>query len=117
MIYYADASFLFSAFANDSHTREAERWMRTCAAYPLIVTRLGIFECENAFRAAVLDRRMTADELRAASERIARGLKEGFLLRREVPTGQWFPQAHALALTAPPGVPMALWTSCTSRRH
>jgi hypothetical protein len=97
VIYYAESSFLFSAFASDRNTRAAIRWMRACKTFPLIVTRLGIFECENSFRTAVIDHRMTADEKRAASERIKRGLHEGFLLRREVPTSQWFPQAHRVS--------------------
>jgi len=71
--------------------------MRACRRFPILVSRLGIFECENAFRAAVLDRRMTADEMRASLLRLNRGLKEGFLLRREVPINQWFPQAHRLS--------------------
>jgi hypothetical protein len=45
----------------------------------------------------VIDHRMTEDEKRAASERIKRGLHEGFLLRREVPTSQWFPQAQRVS--------------------
>ena len=38
-----------------------------------------------------------------AIERIKRSLHEGFLVRREVPTIQWFPQAHRISTfsTAP----------------
>lgn len=97
MIWYSDASFLASAFGKDANTPEATRWMRACSHFPVLVSRLSIFECENAFRAAVLDRRMSADEMRASLLRLNRGLKEGFLLRREVPPHQWFPLAHRIS--------------------
>ena len=97
VIFYADASFLFSFFADDSNSGQADRWMRGGPELPLIVTRLGIFECENAMRTAVVDHRLALEEQREASKRIKRALSEGFLVRREVSASQWFPQAHRLS--------------------
>ena len=94
---YADASFLVSAFGRDANTPRAVRWMRNCTSYPILISRLTLFEAENAFRAAVRDSRMDNDEIRAAMQRIHRALKEGLLVRREIPAHQWFPQAHRLS--------------------
>jgi hypothetical protein len=94
---YADSSFLFSAFGADEHTQRAGRWLRGCTEFPILVSRLTLFETENAYRAAVLDERMSAADMRAALKRITHALHEGFLLRREVSPHQWFPQAHRIS--------------------
>lgn len=97
MSVYADSSFLFSAFGADKHTQLASRWLRGCTEFPILVSRLTLFETENAYRAAVLDERMSEADMRAALKRITHALHEGFLLRREVSPHQWFPQAHRIS--------------------
>ena len=97
MIYYAESSFLFSFFGDDKHSARADRWMSKCKHWPLIVTRLGVFEFENSLRTAMINHRITADEQNDSIQRFRRALHEGFIQRREVPVAQWFPQAHRIS--------------------
>jgi hypothetical protein len=50
-MWYADASFLVSAFLGDDHATGSWRWWQT-SRHVLIVSRLALFEAENAIRAA-----------------------------------------------------------------
>lgn len=97
MTSYSDASFLVSAFGVDFNTQRATLWMRRWTDFPILVSRLTLFEADNALRAAELDGRMSADVVRAAMRNIDRAQHEGFLLRREVSPHQWFPQAHRIS--------------------
>lgn len=98
MTTYADSSFVFSAFGKrDAHTPRALRWMSDFNSFPVLVSRLTLFEADNAFRSAMLDGRFTAGELTASRQRVHRAVIEGFLLRREVSPHQWFPQAHRIS--------------------
>jgi predicted nucleic acid-binding protein len=94
---YADASFLVSAFGKDAHTPTAIRWLRSFTEFPILVSRLTLLEADTALRAAVLGKRITGEEMTSALHGIHRALKEGFLVRREVPTHQWYPQAHRIS--------------------
>jgi predicted nucleic acid-binding protein len=99
--YYADASFLVSFFSDDDHSHKAERWVRANRHWPVLVTRLTIFEFENSLRTSVIAHKITADERREAIQRFRRAVLEGFFLRREVPVSQWFPQAHRVSEFSP----------------
>lgn len=55
MIWYADASFLVSAFGEDANTIEAKAWLRACTTFPLLITRLSVLETETGLRLQATD--------------------------------------------------------------
>ncbi len=103
MKWYSDASYLVSAFGEDSNTPAAKRWLRQCADFPILITRLTILEAETALRAAVADGRLTHEKMQAAMADIHRSVLEGHLQRKEVPHHQWFPQGHRVSMHATTG--------------
>lgn len=98
MKWYSDASYLVSAFGEDSNTPAAKRWLRQCEDFPILITRLTILEAETALRAAVADGRLTHEKMQAAMVDIHRSVLEGHLQRKEVPHHQWFPQGHRVSM-------------------
>lgn len=103
MKWYSDASYLVSAFGEDSNTPAAKRWLRQCPDFPILITRLTILEAETALRAAVADGRLTHEKMQAAMANIHRSVLEGHLQRKEVPHHQWFPQGHRVSMHATTG--------------
>lgn len=103
MKWYSDASYLVSAFGEDSNTLEAKRWLRQCADFPILITRLTVLEAETALRAAVADGRLTQEKMQAAMADIHRSVLEGHLQRKDVPHHQWFPQGHRISMHATTG--------------
>lgn len=103
MKWYSDASYLVSAFGEDSNTPAAKRWLRQCPDFPILITRLTILEAETALRAAVADGRLTHEKMQAAMADIHRSVLEGHLQRKEVPHHQWFPQGHRVSMHATTG--------------
>jgi hypothetical protein len=101
--WYSDASYLVSAFGEDSNTLEAKRWLRQCADFPILITRLTVLEAETALRAAVADGRLTQEKMQAAMADIHRSVLEGHLQRKDVPHHQWFPQGHRISMHATTG--------------
>jgi hypothetical protein len=101
--WYSDASYLVSAFGEDSNTLEAKRWLRQCADFPILITRLTVLETETALRAAVADGRLTQEKMQAAMADIHRSVLEGHLQRKDVPHHQWFPQGHRISMHATTG--------------
>jgi predicted nucleic acid-binding protein len=101
--WYSDASHLVSAFGEDSNTLEAKRWLRQCADFPILITRLTVLEAETALRAAVADGRLTQEKMQAAMADIHRSVLEGHLQRKDVPHHQWFPQGHRISMHATTG--------------
>jgi predicted nucleic acid-binding protein len=101
--WYSDASYLVSAFGEDSNTPAAKRWLRQCADFPILITRLTVLEAETALRAAVADGRLTHEKMQAAMADIHRSVLEGHLQRKEVPHHQWFPQGHRISMHATTG--------------
>ncbi len=97
MTNYVDSSFLFSLFSDDKHSAKASRWMSRNGRWPLLVTRLAVFEFENSLRTAVIAHTITAGERLEAIQRFRRAQHEGFFLRRDIPVSQWFPQAHRVS--------------------
>jgi hypothetical protein len=61
MVTCADTSFLFSVYANDTHTSRAIRWLRSQDA-PLVLTALNEFELGNALRFAEFRRGIAETE-------------------------------------------------------
>jgi predicted nucleic acid-binding protein len=100
VIWYADASFLVSAFGEDANTAEAKSWLRKGADFPLLITRLTVLEAETALRAAVAGQRLTADKMTLAMAGMHRATLEGYLHRKDAPQHQWFPQAHRISAHA-----------------
>ena len=103
MKWYSDASYLVSAFGEDSNTLEAKCWLRQCADFPILITRLTVLEAETALRAAVADGRLTQEKMQAAMADIHRSVLEGHLQRKDVPHHQWFPQGHRISMHATTG--------------
>jgi predicted nucleic acid-binding protein len=101
--WYSDASYLVSAFGEDSNTPAAKRWLRQCPDFPILITRLTILEAETALRAAMADGRLTHEKMQAAMANIHRSVLEGHLQRKEVPHHQWFPQGHRVSMHATTG--------------
>lgn len=97
MIWYADASFLFSAFGKDVHSRTAAKWLGRGADFPILISRLTILETEIAWRAALKDQRLREEDYAAARRQLKQGLLEGILAKRELRPHQWFPQAHRIS--------------------
>jgi predicted nucleic acid-binding protein len=103
MIWYADASYLVSAFGADGNTPSAKRWLSRCEAFPVLVSRLTILEAETGLRAAMMDGRINQAQMQGALADIHRAILEGYFQRKEVPQHQWFPQAHRISLHATTG--------------
>jgi predicted nucleic acid-binding protein len=101
--WYSDASYLVSAFGEDSNSPAAKRWLRQSADFPILITRLTVLEAETALRAAVADGRLTHEKMQAAMADIHRSVLEGHLQRKEVPHHQWFPQGHRISMHAATG--------------
>ncbi|TDU71270.1 hypothetical protein EI77_02392 [Prosthecobacter fusiformis] len=97
MIWYADASFLVSAFGEDTNTAEAKAWLRKCTDFPLLITRLSVLEAETALRAAVAGKRLSEQQMTLAIAGVHRATLEGYLHRKDAPQHQWFPQAHRIS--------------------
>jgi hypothetical protein len=114
MIWYADASFLFSAFGKDVHSRTAAKWLGRGADFPILISRLTILETEIAWRAALKDQRLSEVDYAAARRQLKQGLLEGILAKRELRPHQWFPQAHRISDHADDrhGLPLAGCPAC-----
>ena len=92
----ADASFLVSVFLGDEHGAEAWRWWQSTRQV-LTVSRLALFEAENAIRAAPFCGKCTPAEANAALDGLVRARMEGFIERREIPTRRLYPAAQRLS--------------------
>ncbi|WP_395749042.1 PIN domain-containing protein [Prosthecobacter sp.] len=103
MTWYSDASFIVSAFGEDANSSKAKRWLRQCAAFPILISRLTLLEAETALRAATADGRLTNDKMQTALSGIHRAVLEGYLQRKDVPHHQWFPQSHRISMHASTG--------------
>lgn len=97
MVWYADASFLTSAFGRDSNTAAAARWLSKNRSFPILVSRLSLLEVETALTGAVQGAALLRAEKDTAMTRLKQALTEGVLQRKEVSPHQWFPQAHRIS--------------------
>jgi hypothetical protein len=100
VIWYSDASYLVSAFGRDSNTPKARAWLKKCRTFPIVVTRLTLLEADTALRSAVVDGRITSEDMQKALAGIHRAILEGYFERREAPAHQWYPQAHRITAHA-----------------
>jgi len=92
----ADASFLVSAFLGDEHGTDAWRWWQSTRQV-LTVSRLALFEAENAIRAAPHCGKCTLPESKSALDGLVRARLEGFIERQEVPVRRLYPEAQRLS--------------------
>jgi predicted nucleic acid-binding protein len=99
-MWYSDASFLVSAFGDDSRTSEALRWLANVQALPIIVSRLTLLEFDTAMKASVQGGKLSSKDAQSAHLRLQRALSDGYLKRAEVLTHQWFPQAQRITAHA-----------------
>lgn len=97
MEWYADASFLTSAFGRDSNTTYAVRWLSKNQSLPVLISRLPLLEVETALAAAVQGGELLKEEKNIAMTRLKQALTEGLLRRKEISPHQWFPQAHRIS--------------------
>jgi predicted nucleic acid-binding protein len=95
MVAYADTSFLFSLYAQDTHTAQAGRLGNTCKA-PFAFTPLQRHELRNAFRLAVFRRDMTAEQCQALLETVEADTKTGALVETPVSWAEVYAEAEAL---------------------
>ncbi len=93
---FADASFLASFFASDEHCPEAGVWWRKSNDI-LTVSRLALFEAENAIRSLPLARKCSRADARWAVEKMQRARLEGLIECREVPVRRLYPAARRLS--------------------
>lgn len=93
----ADASFLVSAFLGDEHGAAAWRWWQSTRQV-LMVSRLALFEAENAIRAAPFWGNCAPLESETALHGLVRARLEGFIERREVPIRRLYPAAQRLSI-------------------
>ena len=94
---FADASFLVSALLRDGHGADAWRcWSSTRAV--LAVTRLVLFEAENAIRVAPYCGKCSAAQSKSALDGLVRARLEGLVECREIPTRRLYPAARRLSV-------------------
>lgn len=93
----ADASFLVSLYAGDTHTREARAWM-VAHATPIVVTPALRFETENALRLAAFRQRITHEELRQALADTESDFAAGILISRDIPSARLWAECRKLSV-------------------
>jgi predicted nucleic acid-binding protein len=95
MVAYADASFLFSLYAQDANTAQAAQIAGTFKA-SLVFTPLQRHELRNAFRLAVFRGDMKAEQCRVLLETIEADIKAGALVETPVAWAEVYAEAEAL---------------------
>jgi hypothetical protein len=95
MVAYADASFLFSLYAQDANTAQAGQ-IGGSFNIPLVFTPLQRHELRNAFRLAVFRGDMTAEQCRVLLETIEADTKTGALVETPVSWAEVYAEAEAL---------------------
>jgi predicted nucleic acid-binding protein len=80
---YADASFLFSLYAIDVHSRSAEKLLAN-AKPPLLLSELTQVEFVNAISLGVHRRQLSVDEAEELDRIVHEDIKSGLLIVREL---------------------------------
>lgn len=93
---YADASFLVSFCAEDTHSVKARAWWRQ-NPHPMFTSRLALFEAENTIRVMRVARKLAAAGEQHALETLKRSLLEGLIELWEVPVRRLYPDARRLS--------------------
>ena len=96
MVAYADASFLFSLYAQDANTAQAAQ-IGQMLGPPLTFTPLQRHELRNAFRQAVFRGDMTAEQCRTLLETVEADTKTGALVETPVAWAEVYAEAEALS--------------------
>ncbi len=96
-MHFADASFLVSAFINDENGPAAWRWWSVSDA-TLTVSRLVLFEAENAIRCGPFDGRCSHERSHDALTQLADALRQGLIVRRELSSNRLYPAAQRLSM-------------------
>lgn len=96
MVTYADTSFLFSLYAQDSHSVQAVK-IAASLAHPLVFTPLQRHELRNAFRLSAFRREITDAECRKLIGILDTDTKVGVLLETPVSWAEVYAQAESLS--------------------
>ncbi len=93
---YADTSFLFSLYAQDTNSAAARR-LGESRHLPVVWTAFGRYELHNAFRLSVFRHDITPDECRLALQNIAVDVRAGLLVEEPVSWHAIFLEAESLS--------------------
>ncbi|MEI8244020.1 MAG: type II toxin-antitoxin system VapC family toxin [bacterium] len=96
MVAYADTSFLFSLYAQDTNTVQAGRTAAAVNA-PFILTPLQQHELRNAFRLSVFRGAITAGECQGLIDTLESDIKNGVLCNTPVAWAEVYAEAEALS--------------------
>ena len=96
MVAYADTSFFFSLYAQDSNTVHAGRIAATLDR-ALVITPLQQHELRNAFRLAVFRREITAVDCQSLLAAVAADTRTGVLVETPVSWAEVFAGAEGLS--------------------
>ena len=94
---FADASFLVAFFAGTEHSKTARQWWMR---HPEVITvsRLVLFEAENAIRSLPLSGKIKRADALWAIEHLKRRALEGMIEIREVSNKRVYPAARRLSV-------------------
>ncbi len=117
MSFYADTSFLFSYYASDANSVQADAW-RQVHPEPLLFTALHQLELRNAFELAVFQNRVTTKEAAELWAQVEVDLSAGLLVGPVLSLPDLFRQTDSLVEhhTTPHTPAPAVWTFSTSPR-
>jgi len=96
MVVYADASFLFSLYAQDAHTVQAAR-LGAALTTPLALTPVQRHELCNAFRLAVFRRDMTPEQCSILLKTIETDVQAGVLVETPMAWADVYAEAETLS--------------------
>jgi predicted nucleic acid-binding protein len=96
MVAYADTSFLFSLYAQDSNTVRAGQ-VATAFKAPLVLTPLQRYELRNALRLAAFRGDITVDECQNLLNTVESDSQAGALVETPVAWTEVYAQAEALS--------------------
>ena len=96
MVVYADTSFLFSLYAQDSNTLRAAR-IADALKVSLVLTPLQRYELCNAFRLAVFRGDVTVEECQNLLNTVEADTQAGVLVETPVAWAEVYAEAEALS--------------------
>lgn len=97
MVAYADTSFFFSLFAQDTNTVQAGRIVAKIQT-PLVFTPLQRHELRNAFRLSLFRREITTADCQRLLEAVEADTKSGVLVETPVSWAEVYSEAEALSV-------------------
>lgn len=96
MVAYADTSFLFSLYAQDTHTVLAASIAKSFNT-GLVITPLQLFELRNALRLSFFRTDITSEECQMVLALIESDARTGVLIETTVPWAQVYAEAEELS--------------------